>query len=60
VLGHYVGESDLARDRYRLTSEDVPSSVELRWRPDSSGDVHEVILHEGYDSFADLALERGA
>jgi hypothetical protein len=28
--------------------------------PMSSGDVHEVILHEGSDSFADLALERGA
>jgi hypothetical protein len=44
----------------RVGPEDVPSSVELRWRPDSSSDVYEVILHEGSDSFADLALERGA
>jgi ribosomal protein S18 acetylase RimI-like enzyme len=26
----------------------------------SSGDVHEVILHDGSDSFGDLAFERGA
>jgi hypothetical protein len=43
-----------------VEDEDVPSSVELRWRPDSSGDVHEVILHDGSDSFGDLAFERGA
>jgi transposase len=48
------GKSDPVDD------EDVPSSVELRWRPDSSGDVHEVILHDGSDSFGDLAFERGA
>jgi hypothetical protein len=28
--------------------------------PTVSGDVHEVILHEGSDSFGGLALERGA
>jgi catechol 2,3-dioxygenase-like lactoylglutathione lyase family enzyme len=28
--------------------------------PTVSGDVHEVILHEGSDSFGDLALECGA
>jgi hypothetical protein len=53
-------ESILLAIRLYELPEDVPSSVELRWRPDSSGDVHEVILHDGSDSFGDLAFERGA
>ncbi len=44
----------------RATTEAVPNPVELRGRPDVSGNVHEVILHDGSDSFANLALNRGA
>jgi hypothetical protein len=46
---------------YVANLQDVPSSVELRWRPvDQLGHVHEVILAWTSDSFGDLALERGA
>src|SRR6266498_1975684 len=42
-------------------AEDVPSSVELRWRPGwSSGHVHGLIIAGGSDSFVDLVFERGA
>jgi hypothetical protein len=56
----WLAVSGAGRRHAWLAQEDVPSSVELRWRPDLSGDVHEVILHEGSDSFANLALDGGA
>ncbi len=40
--------------------EDVPRAVEFRWRPEWSGDVSEVILHDGSDIPGDLALKGGA